>query len=229
MTNRGAQWPVAARVVWREPLTLRAHNRGGANAGGHYAHETAPGAVFEAAVEVRPLTADDALDFRGFIHGLRGRGGTFFLPAGPLKIAADPCGNFFGGKTHFTDCTRFSDSTAFSDDYNGAAMVTGATAAALSAGDASLSVSGGIGSSLFPAGGFMVVGDLEAGGQLVRMTAVSGATVSFVPKLRASHPSGTAIQVGNVNGLFRLDQETPSIPLDGFKSDAVTIRLCEVY
>lgn len=229
MTNRGVEWPVSARVVWREPLTLHAHNRGGSNSGGHYAHETAPGAVFEASVEVRPMTADDALDFRGFIHGLRGRGGNFFLQAGPLQRTPDPCGNSFGGKTHFTDCTQFTDGTRFADDYDNEAPLPGSATTALAAGSSSVPVLGDTGSSLFRAGAFMVVGDLEAGGQLVRVAAVSGGTATVVPKLRASHPAGTPILIGNVKGLFRLDQETPAVPLDGFRSGAVSIRLCEVY
>lgn len=229
MTNRGAIWPTTARVIWREPLTLHAHNRGGANAGGHYAHETAPGAVFEASIEVVALSPDEALDLRGFIHGLRGRGGSFYMPAGPARLTPDPCGNVFGGKTHFTDCTRFSDGTTFSDAYDAAAPGTGTASAGLAAGATSLALASGAAPSAFSVGSFMTVGDVAAGGQLVRIVAVSGGTVDFVPKLRASHPSGTTVQAGNVYGLFRLDQETPSIPLDGFKSGAVSIRLCEVY
>lgn len=230
MTNRGLDWPSAARVVWSEPLTLHAHNRGSANTGGHYAYETAPGAVFEATVEVKPMCAGDALDFRGFIHGLRGRGGNFFLQAGPARSAPDPCGDLFEGKTHFTDCTEFSDGTTFSENYNGlTARATGTLTGAASAGATQITISGDTDSELLAVGAFMVIGNLEDGGQLVRITAVSGGTVDFIPKLRAAKDSAEAVQIGNVLGLFRLDQETPAIPLDGFKSGPVSIKISEVY
>lgn len=229
MTNRLLTWPSAAKVIWSEIPNVSAHNRGAANTGGHYAYEIGPGAVFEATISVQPMLAEVACDFRGFLHSLRGRGGTFLLQAGPVRFTPDPCGNSFGGKTHFTDCTKFTDGTTFADDYDPAGPLPATLSSAISAGASSLSIIGHTGSSLFVAGALAVIGDITNGGQLVRITSVSGATANVIPRVRSAYAVGAPLKIGNVTGLFRLDQEPPAVPLDGFKSAALTLKISEVY
>lgn len=75
---RDRAWPTFARPRhWH--LAVVAHSRGRPGAA-HSPFERAPGARWAGTVSLPPLALDEALNLRGFLHLLRGRAGTFFLP-----------------------------------------------------------------------------------------------------------------------------------------------------
>ena len=106
----------------------------------------------------------------------------------------------------------------------------GALSATASAGASTLAVTSAIwGSALCKAGAFLTVGDVSAGGQLLRIVEVSGSNLTVRPHLRAAQASGAAVVLGRCSGLFRLDQETPIVPLIVGRSLPVEVRIAEVY
>lgn len=71
-------WPTAARVNgWR--LAVEAHTRGVASREGAGTFGRGSGAHLAGEVALAPMTADDALSVRAFLHRLRGRSGSFLL------------------------------------------------------------------------------------------------------------------------------------------------------
>lgn len=103
---------------------------------------------------------------------------------------------------------------------------SGTTTAAAAADASSFTLTGLTNSEILVAGVFMSV---ENTGQLLRAYAVSGATVSFRPRLRAALAAGAVINFGYVQGTFRLAEQAPIVPLlqshcPGFSLDIEEFR-----
>lgn len=226
MSNTLKQWPISAHYEWVQPLSLRAHSRGGENSSGHYGYEIGPGALFEGAFEVKAMGAEEALDFRGFISSLRGKSGSFYSRVPVVTPnTPDPCTAITTGKTHATDCTTASDGTTADDDYYPCACAVGVIAAPIAAQANVFELP----SAMVASGAVIPGAFLLLGAQLLRVVSVSGLNVTVAPRVRSAYGVGTRIDAGAVFGLFRLDQDTPIIPLDGFKSSPLTIKIAEVY
>jgi hypothetical protein len=110
------------------------------------------------------------------------------------------------------------------------AAISGTLTASASAGAETITVSSAVsGAVQCGPGAFLVVGDLTTTGQLVRVTGKAGSVLTIRPRLRAAYASGAAVSVGRVRGRFRLDQETPAVPLTGHRSHAVELDIAEAY
>jgi hypothetical protein len=214
------EWPTKAKVrTWT--LAIAAHSRGDTGAGGHYSFERGPGAQWRGQLEIPPMCSADAVEFRAFLHSLRGRSGSFYLPTPSRNVAgADPCTNRTTGRTQFSDCTRFTDGKQFDDTWTGG-VISGTLTAAVAADAASFAVSSATG---------LQVGDfLLLNNQLHRIVGISGTTVSVRPRVRTAVANGAAWQVGPVTALFRLMTEAPIVPLVPGRSTAVQIDVEEYY
>lgn len=220
---KNVPWPTTAKVLPPQ-LNIEADSRGGASLGGHAKFERGPGALWRGKLDVVPMRVVDALDFRGFLHSLRGRGGSFLF-----TIPADVPDRYEVRKTRFTDGTTFSDGTSFTDSWI-ATVASGRLTAAVDAGAASLTINAALAAqNVVKVGAFLVVGDPESGGQLFRITSVTGSTIGIRPRVREGYEDEADVTVGQVEARFRLDQGTPPVPLDGDMSRSVQIKIVEDY
>ena len=218
---RDQSWPAFARFrSWA--LSVAAHSRGMMGRAGGFQFERGPGAMWRGRVEVAPMNSADAIEFRAFLHSLRGRSGSFGLPV-PGNDAA-PASNIVGeydtcnlvrdgGKARFSDCTEFSDGTSFSDTW---LPSTGATAA----GDTINLVS----SPVFAVGDLLTIGE-----QLVRVTAVNATSIGVRPRMRDDVAPGTAVTRGNIAPQFRLSSDAPIVPLVPGRSREIELAVEEFY
>ncbi len=72
-------WPTAAKIISARP-GVESHSRGGGESdSGHYKFKIGGGARVVWSINVAPMCFEDALNFRGFLHSLRGRSGSFLL------------------------------------------------------------------------------------------------------------------------------------------------------
>ena len=197
-------------------LAVSAHSRGAAGVGGHFAFERGPGARVTGSIELTQLSTTHALKLRAWLHSMRGRSGTFYMPAPNRELVSNPCSS---PTAQFGDCTGFSDGTTFSDLWAG--YTTHATDASAAAGAASISLA---------SAGSAAVGDwLLVGGQLVRIVSVSGGTIGIRPRLRSAVASGAAVYIGPVYALFRILEDAPIVPLVPGRSREFSIDIEEAY
>lgn len=226
---QNVQWPTDDAKVGKYTLTVKAHSRGLTGKGGEYAYERGPGAHFEGNLEVVPMPTESALVFRAFLHSLRGRGGTFLFRI-PVPLDAPDIAD--GTPVTFSDDTFFSDTTYFDDffDADYAPIAFGFLTASAALGDTEIVIDDDLlASDFFDVGAYLVIGDIETDGQLLRIVSVSGNTVTIRPRLRQAYISGTPLYAGRVTGKFRLDQETPEIPLLGHYANGVSVQIAEAY
>lgn len=223
------EWPITTKISeWT--TAVRAHSRGLSNLSGDYAFSRAPGASWFAAVSVPPMRTADALKFRAFLHSLRGKSGTFWFtpPAVPPTFIGQTCTGV-GGYAVYSDCTTYSDGTTHSDGHTGSAPTVYGTTAAIAA-DANSMVVTGFSSGRLVVGDMALIGSGAADQrQLVRITAVSGTTLTFAPRARRAVASGEMVQIGAVAALFRLAGQTPAVPLVVGRSEAMTLEIEEAY
>lgn len=223
-------WPSVAKVSEWSARVL-AHTRGGVGLSGDYAFARGSGASWVASLSVPAMCTRDGLRFRAFLHSLRGRAGVFRvdLPASVQPTATPQTCPGIGAATVHTDCTTYSDGATYTDAHTGAAATAyGSLSASVAAGATSATVSG-VPAGYLAAGALVVFGADPATMQLVRVTSVSGSTISFVPRLRAAYPAGTAISAGRVTAAFRLAGVAPPVPLVGGRSEAMTVDIEEAY
>lgn len=71
-------WPTAAKIISCR-LAIAAHTRGAGSPEGAGTWSRGSGSMFVGRLSVAPMTVDNALTVRAFFHGLRGRGGSFYL------------------------------------------------------------------------------------------------------------------------------------------------------
>lgn len=219
---RQRTWPTFAKIKqWA--LSVAAHSRGDTGFGGGHFFERGPGAQWRGSVEVPAMCTAEALEFRAFLHGLRGRSGTFYLPVpsragvsgvtGALGSSSDDtCPLRVDGQAIFSDCTDFTDGTQFSD--------TWASVGTVPAGETiPVTVTAGI-----VAGDFIVVT-----GQLMRVVAISGGNLTVRPRLRNATANGTTFAAGAVSGEFRILTDTPMVPLIPGRSREVQLDVEEAY
>jgi hypothetical protein len=188
-------WPIVAKVA-PFVLTVAAHSRGDTGRGGQSLFERGPGAQFKTTLQVVPMLAADALKFRAFLHGLRGRSGSFLL--------------------------------SVENTTTGAAVGT-ITAAAAADADSVTIDAGLAASSLVKVGAFLLIGMETGTCQLLRVVSKSGTTLGIRPRLRAQYGSGSPVTAGRVVGKFRLNQDTPQVPLTGQRSATVSLDIIEAY
>lgn len=111
----------------------------------------------------------------------------------------------------------------------GRALPFSGTIAADAAVDAeSITASSAFAAAVNP-GDWVALGDVQSSGQLLRITSKSGTTLDVRPRIRNAIASGTAIVGGTVYGRFRLDQDTPPLPLRLGRSSEITIQIAEAY
>lgn len=212
---QNVEWPSAAKVAGFS-LAIEAHSIGGANRGGHSFFGRGPGARWRGSFDVVQMPTETALQFRAFLHSLRGKGGTFLFALPSSGI---------GRKSMFSDGTEFTDSTAFSDIWVGG--FSGELTADAAKGDDSIIVDS-MSASIAVVGGYITLDDPSTG-QLLRVVAIDGATLKVRPRLRKAFLSGTAVAVGRPVGKFRLDQDVPAVPLNGQYSSALTVQVIEAF
>lgn len=221
-------WPSVAKLQAWSPA-VKAHTRGAAGAGGHYNFTRAPGASWVASLTLAPMCTADALQFRAFLHRLRGRSGSFWF-APPLDKGPAPVPQscpLAGSLTIHGDCTPYSDGTMYADTYTGVTPpVADTLASAVAKGSATVTISGAAAAYLLP-GGLMRIGTHPS--QLVRVVAVSGALAAIEPRARRAYLAGEPIEAGKVAGLFRLASQTPAVSLVAGRSHAVTLEIEEAY
>lgn len=208
-------------------LRVRAHSRGHSPESGHYAFERAPGARWVGALSVVPRCLPDAFELRGWIHGLRGRSGSFYLrPPYHDEPSANPC---TGALTKFDDCTQFDDGATFDDIWSAIVEGTALLNGAVAAGATSVTLDTISDAGLVTAGAYMRIGDRETG-QLVQIVSVSGSTATIRPRLREAWADNTAVALGQPEALFRLaNPVVPSVPLIVGRSLAFELEIEEAY
>lgn len=214
---RDRTWPTAAKLQsWS--LTITAHSRGGAGLGGHYRFERGPGARWQGSFTVVPMCTADALEFRAFLHSLRGRSGSFGIDV-PSRADAgtDPCHGRTAGKTQYSDCTDYTDGTSYTDLW----ILSDALAVAASAGDDTL--------ELDSAAGLQAGDTIVAGGQLFRIVSVSGDTLTVRPRVRADISDGAAVARRPINATFRILTDAPIVPLIPGRSRETALEIEEFY
>lgn len=213
---REAYWPDFVKVAdWQ--LTVVAHSRGGEGQSGHYNYARGPGARLIGSVSVVPMATADALEFRAFLHSLRGRGGTFLMRP-PYKP-----GN---RRAIYTDGKKYDDGTVYTDTV---VAEEGALAADAAADAATINVGTLSGSTFMAPGRFLRVGPLGSGGQLVRVVSLAGNIATIRPRLRNAYPTGTVICVGRPLAEFRINGEVPAVPLRFGRSLDMQIAIREAY
>lgn len=229
---RYREWPVAAKVSeWT--TAIKAHTRGLAGLGGHYAFTRAPGASWSASVAVPAMRAADALRFRAFLHSLRGRSGSFWFSPPPVLPTAfgQTCPNV-GSNTVFDDCTVFTTTTGvertFDDPFTGSVETVAGTTAAIAA-DGNTATLTGFDTARLVVGAYALVGSDQYTAQLVRITEVAGAVITFAPRVRRAVASGETVNIGRVSALFRLAGQVPAVPLVNGRSEPMTIEIEEAY
>lgn len=110
----------------------------------------------------------------------------------------------------------------------GTGTITGtATVDTTAAAGASSVVLTGVSGLTIAPGMWAVIGDLTAGGQMVRVVSVSGSTIDVRPRLRAAQASTTAVTFGRVSGLFRLSDRVPMISMRNGRSAGFTVEFEE--
>lgn len=191
-------WPAVVKIA-RHSLNVEAHSVGDQGRGGHYAFDVGGGARWRGTLDIPALKIADALTFRAFLHSLRGRSGTFYLTMPGL-----------GGTT--VAGTNTNVLFPGSDTVE----LAGSAAAAAKVGDYALV--GGNWTSFDPLGP----------PQLVRIVALSGSTATVRPRLRQTGLlPGLDLAIGAVVGRFRLDMETPAVPIVGERSRELTLQIIE--
>lgn len=212
---RRVTWPRAAKIRGFS-LNVEAHSRGSSTPDGENTFGVGGGAHFKGKVQIAPMTADDALDFQGFLHSLRGRGGTFYMEI--------PNGYTSNTLARFTDGTTFADNTTFDDLVAGEA---GALDASAAIGATSVDIGTLSASSFAVPGAYMWIGNLGLG-QLVQIVSLAGEVATIRPRLRLAFDAGAPVSVGRVTAEFRLNQNTPALPLTGFRSKDFELAIIEV-
>jgi hypothetical protein len=219
MHNR--PFPAFARIRAGEP-DVEAHSRGGTGAGGHYAFGLGGGARLVWQAVIAPMCTADALEFRAFLHSLRGPSGSVAMVM-PTRLATT-----VGALADYTDGTDHTDGTVYDDNVtNAPGLVIGSVTAAAPAGTKSVGTNAGFAPSL-TVGEFIAIATV-AGLQVVRVTAVSALFVAFRPRLRAATVAGAVVHGGPVTGRFRLVGNPPVVPLQNLRSGELTLDLEEVY
>ena len=213
---RSLTWPAAARATEYQ-LSVTGHTRGAPNREGVATFSRGSAARIVGRVSTVALSIADGLAFRAFLHRVRGRAGSFYMaiPGTGYGIATT--------SVVYTDGTRYTDGTAYSDALEptkGLAMLS----AAASAGAETVSLESVVGPAL-AAGQWCALGDLAAGGQLVRIVGVSGSTITVRPRLRAALADGTAVRFGGVQGLFRFPAAPPPL---SFRNSVVSAAEFEI-
>lgn len=218
---RNREWPYFAKWTGGLP-TVEAHSRGAIGAGGHYSYGIAGGARVVWQINVVPMVTSDALKFRAFLHSLRGAAGTFRITMPAPRVA----GGAASGKQGYSDTTLHSDGTPFSDNVDSGVtqISTGTVSGGAASGATSFTVSG------FTAiqGAWMTVAT-ASGQQLVRVSSVSGSTVTVRPALRATVAVGAVLHHGPVTAAFRLIGNPPAVPLIVLRSKGLTLDCEEAY
>lgn len=207
---RNRNFPTFAKIRSGEP-TVEAHSRGDQGAGGHYAFAIGGGARVVWNMSIAAMCTPDALEFRAFLHSLRGTGGTF-----GLKVPGSPVTSGTVGAQSlivYTDGTTHTDGQPYSDSVVSGAALKGSDSVTVTAPLASLK-----------AGEFALIGS-----QLVRVVSVSGNNIFIRPRLRADAPAGTAVSFGAVVGTFRLSKSAPPVPLVVGRSLELTLEIEEAY
>lgn len=222
---RDRTWPTFARPR-RWSMTTRAHSRGRPSAA-HAPFERAPGARWIATLDIIPLSPDQALNFRGFIHSLRGRSGTFFFDVADFMPFT--CATRIAAKTQFSDCTHFSDNTAFADNISEVRATAAVLAGDMPAGNDVITIAGAFADAV-TAGQYLLIGAYP-GAQLVQIVAVVAAgeptTLRVRPRLRSTYLFGTVVTLGRVTPLFRLARAVPAVPVTVTGSPGVTVEIEE--
>lgn len=218
---RAVPWPSVAKIA-EHKLDIAPHYRGGESRYGHTSFEIGSGAHFAGVLSVVPMRSADALTFRAFLHSLRGQAGTFGLAlyyVGGALVPASPGGVSLPltGVSGYSDTTEYSDGTEYADG-----TITETTLSALAAADAATV-------SVTSASGIAVGRIISINGQLCRVVSVDGTTVGIRPRLRAAAASGALVTFNGAVGLFRLDDETPAVPLIVGRSLPVQLKIREAY
>lgn len=213
---RRVEWPAQAKIRnWS--LNVTAHSRGAGGMPSHPKYGRGSGAYFAGSLQIVPMSSDDALDFQGFLHSLRGRGGSFVLSM--------PSGNDLTSLlSRYTDTTYYTDDTFYSDYL---AAEAGALAAAGGADGETVDIGSLSASDFVTPGAFLRIGEIELG-QLVQIVSIAGNVATIRPRLRFPFPIGTAVYAGRVAAEFRLDQTVPPLPLTGFRSKDFELAIREV-
>lgn len=93
---RNLAWPAAAHVTdWT--LYVEGHTRGTAREAGAGVWGRGSGAHFMGQISLAPMTHADAFSVRAFIHRLRGRAGSFYLPIPGTEFLAEGSGTLAAG------------------------------------------------------------------------------------------------------------------------------------
>lgn len=218
MRNRA--WPDFAKWAGDLP-TVEAHSRGGRGAFGHHAFGVGGGARVTWSINVVPMTTENALRFRAFLHSLRGSAGTF-----RIAMPAPNVSGSIGVPEGYSDDTLHSDDTPFSDSTDSTLMqlTAGATSATASAGATSMSVTG-----VTPIVGAWMTVATANGPQLVRVTSFSAPTVGIRPALRAAVASGAVVHHGPVTATMRVIGNVPAVPLIVLRSKGFSLDCEEAY
>lgn len=213
---RRVPWPSQAKIrSWS--LNVTAHSRGAGNMPGHPKYGLGTGAHFAGSLQIAPMLSEDALDFQGFLHSLRGRGGTFLL--------AMPSGyDVSSTLTRYTDTTYFTDDTFYSDYL---AAEAGALSAVAAADGETVDIGALSASSFVTDGAFLWIGEQDRG-QLVQIVSLASTVATVRPRMRFTFPAGTPVYAGRVAAEFRLNQVVPPLPLTGFQSKDFELAIREV-
>lgn len=224
-------WPTSAKIVERE-IGIEAHSRGVDQPGGASNHAIGTGARWVGGITVAAMVAATALSFRAFLHSLRGRSGSFMLPADSYLSAttSNPLTST-GGLAEYTDDYRFSDGTAYSDIF-APTFAPLATAAAVGATVLEVNKIAGV---TLVAGQWLYVEDPTGATQLFRATAFSTGsttwTITVRPRVRAALIAGSSVEFASITAPFRLaSDDTPAVPIvAGGRSLPVQIEIEEAY
>jgi hypothetical protein len=200
--------------------TIEAHSRGNVGSGGHYNFATAGGARVTWSMQIVPMCNADALRVRAWLHSLRGPSGGAWLTMPTQRRPAGAVG-------YYSDDAPHSDGSGFADSASDGSTVADRINGSAAAGATSLNLLDG-GAASFLVGDWMAV-DTTTGRQIVRISGVSGVTVSFRPALRASALAFAAVRTGAIGAQFRLVGNPPAVPLINGRSREFTLDLEEAY
>lgn len=132
-------------------------------------------------------------------------------------------------ETRFADDSFFSDGSTFDEPWGLPRTMTGELFSEAVLGSDIIDIGSLASSPLVMPGAFLFIGEPHDGGQLVRVVSVADEMATVRPRLRRAYPEGTLIEAGAVTACFRLDMDTPAIPMIGDRAQGLSLQIAEAY